>query len=159
MWWHREECKTYCVPHHDPINGYYTCDSLGRRKCMMGWYGEWCTTPCLSKDYNISGSCQGLRRSCEQGFSLPDCKQCEVGFYGKNCSQTCLLPGEINVGKIVCNDSGERMCRKWWFGKNCDVYCVPHDDNTNGHYICDKHGRKRCLIGWVIPECKVKSNN
>lgn len=40
--YHGDDCSTLCRPRSDDF-GHYRCDAQGRRRCLEGWEGNYCT--------------------------------------------------------------------------------------------------------------------
>ncbi|PAA61446.1 hypothetical protein BOX15_Mlig022047g1, partial [Macrostomum lignano] len=105
-----QDCNTYCVAQNDDVNGHYTCDSNGRRVCMIGFTGTLCNEDideCL-----MSSPCSN-ESTCVNTIGNFKC-MCPPGFEGRLCDE------DINE----CSESPPK-CRN---GGNCT--------NTVGSFRC-----------------------
>ncbi|KAH3875460.1 hypothetical protein DPMN_038726 [Dreissena polymorpha] len=80
--------------------------------CDVGFYGNFCTTPCPGGS-NCSGS------TCERYTAR--CKGCISGRYGDHCERTCP-----NCASGVCDQTSglcQGACVDGYFGDKCDTRC------------------------------------
>lgn len=69
--YHGETCSTFCRPRND-THGHFVCDEEGRRHCMEGWRGEYCSQCECAPELGIPFMFNRIRRSDIEfnGFSF-----------------------------------------------------------------------------------------
>ncbi|MGH0173496.1 UNVERIFIED_CONTAM: hypothetical protein FKN15_065582 [Acipenser sinensis] len=125
-----DSCSDYCRPTDDAF-GHYTCDEAGKRACLAGWRGEYC-----SERWGGLFCNQGLNdctnhRPCHNGATCSNTGQgsytctCSPGFSGTNCeveTNECDSNPCKNGGS--CNDLENDYtctCPQGFYGKNCKI--------------------------------------
>ncbi|XP_035987412.1 delta-like protein C isoform X2 [Fundulus heteroclitus] len=148
--YHGEDCSSLCRPRNDTF-GHYHCDADGRRHCMEGWSGQYCTDPICA------GGCGEDRGFCE---SPGRCK-CHEGWEGNRCDTCKRHPGCLHG---TCLQPWQCNCKEGWGGLYCDQdlnYCTNHRPCQNrasctntgeGSYTC------ACRPGFSGMNCEVETN-
>ncbi|XP_032446657.1 delta-like protein C isoform X1 [Xiphophorus hellerii] len=148
--YHGDDCSTLCRPRSDDF-GHYRCDAQGRRRCLEGWEGNYCTEPICA------GGCGGHRGVCE----APERCRCNVGWEGQRCDSCKRHPGCLHG---TCQLPWECSCNEGWGGLYCNQdlnYCTNHRPCQNqasctntgeGSYTCS------CRPGFSGVDCEIETN-
>ncbi|XP_032821161.1 uncharacterized protein LOC116948523 [Petromyzon marinus] len=145
-----DSCSTFCRPRRDNF-GHYACDEAGRRVCLPGWRGNYCTDPiCLA-------GCSPQHGQCDQPG---ECK-CHVGWQGRHCDECIRHPGCVHGS---CHQPWKCNCQEGWGGLFCDQdlnYCTNHRPCQNGA-TCTNTGQGSytcaCRPGFTGPTCDTEIN-
>ncbi|KAM4743353.1 delta-like protein C isoform 2-T2 [Anableps anableps] len=148
--YHGEDCSTFCRPRRDDF-GHYRCDPEGKRLCLEGWSGQYCTDPiCV-------GGCGEDRGVC---VSPGKCR-CHEGWEGQRCDTCKRHPGCLHG---TCQQPWQCSCKEGWGGLYCNQdlnYCTNHRPCQNqasctntgeGSYTCT------CRPGFSGVNCEVETN-
>ncbi|XP_061575913.1 delta-like protein C [Cololabis saira] len=148
--YHGAACSSHCRPRNDTF-GHYECDGEGRRRCLAGWEGDYCTQPiCAAGCSEEHGQCEAPGVCvCRQGWRGERCDECDRH---PDCVHgTCQLPWQCN-------------CKEGWGGLYCNQdlnYCTNHKPCQNeasctntgeGSYTCT------CRPGFSGKNCEIETN-
>ncbi|XP_076832636.1 delta-like protein C [Brachyhypopomus gauderio] len=150
QFYYGDNCSDYCRPRDDTF-GHYTCDSSGKRICVEGWKGEYCSKPiCSSGCSQEHGYCETPGKcKCRSGWQGPLCNMCE---HHPDCVHgTCSQPWQCN-------------CKEGWGGLFCDQdlnYCTNHRPCLN-NATCTNTGQGSftctCRPGFSGTRCEIETN-
>lgn len=148
--YHGNDCSVFCRPRDDDF-GHFRCDPEGRRRCLEGWSGQYCT------EAICEGGCGGDRGSC----ASPGKCRCHEGWEGRRCERCKRHPGCRNG---TCQQPWQCNCKEGWGGLYCDQdlnYCTNHRPCQNqasctntgeGSYTCT------CRPGFSGKNCEKETN-
>lgn len=185
--WEGEACNcqknTTCSGHGScQFNGTCACDTnwdCTVNKCVDGWYGSECLTPCTaSGKCNGHGACdQSGDCKCDSGWAGSACNECEKDVFpkpgGPGSAEACLIyiteetchhhgyPNHMYgkssrfSGMCICHTHFDERsncdrCVSNWYGDNCDQFC---DDDECYKGRCSDRGKCICEDGWFGEKC------
>ncbi|XP_050314804.1 neurogenic locus protein delta [Anthonomus grandis grandis] len=144
-------CENVCRPRDDNF-GHYSCSSTGKRVCLAGWTGDYCTTPlCLPGCDEQHGHCVHPNECiCQSGWEGPLCDKCQR-YPGCNHG-TCVKPWEC-------------LCNEGWGGLFCNQdlnFCTNHLPCKNGG-TCYNTGQGSytcsCPPGFNGTDCEIPTDD
>uniref|UniRef100_A0A3P8WDT2 Delta-like protein n=1 Tax=Cynoglossus semilaevis TaxID=244447 RepID=A0A3P8WDT2_CYNSE len=147
--YHGESCSAYCRPRNDTF-GHYTCDEQGKRRCLDGWSGEYCSDAICATGCSKNGFCE----------SPGECV-CRQGWQGALCDECARHPGCLHG---TCQQPWQCNCKEGWGGLYCDQdlnYCTNHKPCKNGA-SCTNTGQGSytctCRPGFTGKDCESETN-
>ena len=97
-------CNKYCLP----VNGNYSCNTLGDKVCTEHKTGDNCEI-------------------CQKEWVGVNCEECAENYFPeKVCNVTCLAV----EGRYTCSDEGKKVCNEKRAGVECEV-CAEKRTGTN----------------------------
>ncbi|XP_078103230.1 delta-like protein C [Sander vitreus] len=148
--YHGADCSAFCRPRNDTF-GHYVCDEEGKRRCLEGWAGEYCSDPICA------AGCSEEHGFCE---SPGECV-CRQGWQGERCDECARHPNCVHG---TCQQPWQCNCREGWGGLFCNQdlnYCTNHKPCQNdasctntgqGSYTCI------CRPGFTGINCETETN-
>uniref|UniRef100_A0A1I8FHT9 Delta-like protein n=1 Tax=Macrostomum lignano TaxID=282301 RepID=A0A1I8FHT9_9PLAT len=147
---YRQDCNTYCVAQNDDVNGHYTCDSNGRRVCMIGWTGADCTQP----DPCIPSPCLN-GATCSNVGGVASCS-CPSGFTGSRCEtdiDECKAVDSPCLNNATCENtigSFHCKCSLSFTGDRCETDVNECESKTS---VCLNNGTCENTFGGFNCSC------
>uniref|UniRef100_A0A8D0CUQ9 Delta-like protein n=1 Tax=Sander lucioperca TaxID=283035 RepID=A0A8D0CUQ9_SANLU len=144
------DCSAFCRPRNDTF-GHYACDEEGKRRCLDGWAGEYCSDPICAP------GCSEEHGFCE----APGECVCRQGWQGERCDECARHPNCVHG---TCQQPWQCNCREGWGGLFCNQdlnYCTNHKPCQNdasctntgqGSYTCV------CRPGFTGKNCETETN-